>query len=82
MLPALLVSPFTVFSALTSNTQSFFGFIYWAIAYYLLYKTELWKGPTRTLNTVVHIVLFACGLFLLGPGLYAAVMVSLFRTPF
>ncbi|KAK4704116.1 hypothetical protein P7C70_g2099, partial [Phenoliferia sp. Uapishka_3] len=61
-------------SLLGAAFDSFFGFIYWAIAYYALYKTELWKGPTRTLNTIIHIFLFICGLFLLGPGLYAAVM--------
>ena len=44
-------------------------------AYYLLYRGELWKSPLRSLNTLVHVFLMICGLFLLGPGLYAAVKV-------
>ncbi|KAK4686785.1 hypothetical protein P7C73_g3340, partial [Tremellales sp. Uapishka_1] len=60
-------------SLLGAAFDSFFGFIYWALAYWHLYKTELFSGPRRTVNTLVHIFMMACGLFLLGPGLYAAV---------
>lgn len=43
------------------------------IAYWRLHREELWKGPIRSVLTVVHIVIFFVGLFLLGPGMYAAV---------
>jgi hypothetical protein len=36
-------------------------------------KGNLFSGAGRSINTVVHIIIMAVGLFLLGPGLYAAV---------
>ncbi|KAI9048309.1 hypothetical protein LZ554_008103 [Drepanopeziza brunnea f. sp. 'monogermtubi'] len=53
--------------------DSFFGFIFFAIAYAQLYRGRYWTGPGRCLMTAIHIFVMACGLFLLGPGLYAAV---------
>lgn len=60
-------------SLLGAAFDSFFGFIYFSIAYWRLYKGQLFAGTVRSINTVVHIFIMACGLFLLGPGLYAAV---------
>ena len=60
-------------SLLGAAFDSFFGFIYFSVAYYHLYKGEYWKGPGRSIMTVVHIIVMFVGLFLLGPGLYAAV---------
>jgi hypothetical protein len=60
-------------SLLGAAFDSFFGFIYFAVAYWHLYKGQFFKGPVRSIMTVVHIIVMACGLFLLGPGLYAAV---------
>ena len=60
-------------SLLGAAFDSFFGFIFFAIAYYQLYKGKLFATPVRSIMTIVHIFVMFCGLFLLGPGLYAAV---------
>jgi hypothetical protein len=60
-------------SLLGAAFDSFFGFIYFAVAYWHLYQGQFFRGPVRSIMTVVHIIVMACGLFLLGPGLYAAV---------
>ncbi|RDW94987.1 hypothetical protein BP5796_00750 [Coleophoma crateriformis] len=60
-------------SLLSAAFDSFFGFIYFAIAYWQLYKGKLFAGAGRSVMTVVHVFIMLCGLFLLGPGLYAAV---------
>lgn len=60
-------------SLLGAAFDSFFGFIYWALAYWYLYRGSFWSSPLRSVNTVIHIFMMLCGLFLLGPGLYAAV---------
>jgi hypothetical protein len=60
-------------SLLSAAFDSFFGFIYFAIAYWQLYKGKLFAGAGRTAMTLTHIFIMGCGLFMLGPGLYAAV---------
>ena len=60
-------------SLLSAAFDSFFGFIYFAVAYGHLHRGRWWAGPWRTLMTVVHGFVLAVGLFILGPGLYAAV---------
>ncbi|TVY42629.1 N amino acid transport system protein [Lachnellula subtilissima] len=60
-------------SLLGATFDSFFGFIYFAVAYWQLYKGKLFNGVGRSVLTVIHIFVMAVGLFLLGPGLYAAV---------
>ena len=64
-------------SLLGSMFDSFFGFIYFAVAYYVMHKGELFKGAFRSVQTIVHVIIMLVGLFLLGPGLYAAVEVSI-----
>lgn len=53
--------------------DSFFGFIFFAVAYWQLHKRQLFKGLSRSVMTCIHAFIMACGLFILGPGLYAAV---------
>lgn len=60
-------------SLLGAAFDSFFGFIFFAVAYFHLYKGNLFGGAGRAIMTVVHVFVMFCGLFLLGPGLYAAV---------
>jgi hypothetical protein len=60
-------------SLLGAAFDSFFGFIFFAVAYWQLYKGKFFAGVGRTIMTAVHVFVMACGLFLLGPGLYAAV---------
>lgn len=60
-------------SLLGAAFDSFFGFIFFAVAYWQLYKGNLFKGVVRSILTIVHVFVMLCGLFLLGPGLYAAV---------
>ncbi|CAG8922946.1 unnamed protein product [Penicillium salamii] len=60
-------------SLLSATFDSFFGFIYFAIAYWQLNRGSLFSGLGRSVNTVFNIFIFIVGLFVLGPGLYAAV---------
>jgi len=60
-------------SLLGAAFDSFFGFIFFAVAYWQLYKGKLFAGAGRSFMTVFHVFVMICGLFLLGPGLYAAV---------
>ena len=60
-------------SLLGATFDSFFGFIYFAVAYWHLYKGNFFASAGRSIMTVIHVFVMFCGLFLLGPGLYAAV---------
>lgn len=60
-------------SLLGAAFDSFFGFIFFAVAYFHLYKGQFFAGPFRSVLTLIHIFVMIVGLFLLGPGLYAAV---------
>jgi hypothetical protein len=60
-------------SLLGAAFDSFFGFIFFAIAYWHLNKGKYFTGIGRSIMTIIHIFVMFCGLFLLGPGLYAAV---------
>jgi hypothetical protein len=60
-------------SLLGAAFDSFFGFIFFAVAYWQLYQENLFAGVFRSTMTAIHILVMFVGLFLLGPGLYAAV---------
>jgi len=60
-------------SLLGAAFDSFFGFIFFAVAYYHLFKGQFFAGPVRSILTIIHVLVMISGLFLLGPGLYAAV---------
>ena len=60
-------------SLLGAAFDSFFGFIFFAVAYWQMNRGKFFSGAGRSVMTVVHIFVMAVGLFLLGPGLYAAV---------
>ncbi|KAL9620469.1 MAG: hypothetical protein Q9160_005054 [Pyrenula sp. 1 TL-2023] len=60
-------------SLLGAAFDSFFGFIYFAVAYWQLHRGQLFSGVGRSIMSVVHAFVMIVGLFLLGPGLYAAV---------
>lgn len=60
-------------SLLGAAFDSFFGFIFYALAYWHLNRGKYFNGLGKTTATIAHIIIMACGLFLLGPGLYAAV---------
>lgn len=60
-------------SLLSAAFDSFFGFIYFAVAYWQLNRGRLFAGMKQTTMTLINIFILLVGLFLLGPGLYAAV---------
>lgn len=60
-------------SLLGAAFDSFFGFIFFAVAYFRLYRGAFFKSAGRSIMSIIHIFVMACGLFLLGPGLYAAI---------
>nr|XP_018266024.1 uncharacterized protein I303_02402 [Kwoniella dejecticola CBS 10117]OBR88182.1 hypothetical protein I303_02402 [Kwoniella dejecticola CBS 10117] len=53
--------------------DSFFGFIFWAVAYWHLNKNRLWADWKMTTMSIINIIIFFLGLFMLGPGLYTSV---------
>ncbi|WVQ75333.1 hypothetical protein IAR50_004950 [Cryptococcus sp. DSM 104548] len=53
--------------------DSFFGFIFWAVAYWHMNKTRLWANWKMTSMTILNIFILVLGLFMLGPGLYTSV---------
>lgn len=60
-------------SIMSAGFDSFFGFIFWAVAYYHLNKHRLFKGVKMTLFTILNIIILAFGFFMLGPGLYTSI---------
>jgi hypothetical protein len=60
-------------SLLSAAFDSFFGFIYFAVAYWQLNRGSLFENRRQTAMTVLNAFIMVVGLFLLGPGLYAAV---------
>jgi hypothetical protein len=60
-------------SLLSAAFDSFFGFIYFAIAYWQLNRGSLFAGLGKSTLTVLNVFIFGVGLFILGPGFYAAV---------
>lgn len=60
-------------SLLGAAFDSFFGFIFFAVAYAHMYRGKYFAGLGRSIMTIIHVFVMCCGLFLLGPGLYAAV---------
>ncbi len=60
-------------SIMSAAFDSFFGFIFWAVAYYQMNKPHLFSGVRNSLFSVFNIFLFLLGFFMLGPGLYTSV---------
>ncbi|KAJ6191180.1 hypothetical protein N7519_001201 [Penicillium mononematosum] len=60
-------------SLLSVAFDSIFGFIYFAVAYWQLNRGFLSKNRRQTAMTALNAFIMVVGLFLLGPGLYAAV---------
>ncbi|WWC87430.1 uncharacterized protein L201_002319 [Kwoniella dendrophila CBS 6074] len=53
--------------------DSFFGFIFWAVAYYHINKGRLFANWKMTTMSIINVIIFVLGLFMLGPGLYTSV---------
>ncbi|EGP82710.1 uncharacterized protein MYCGRDRAFT_77869 [Zymoseptoria tritici IPO323] len=60
-------------SLLGAVFDSWFGFIFFAVAYWQMNRGKLFDSTGKSVMTVVHIVVMISGLLLLGPGTYAAV---------
>lgn len=60
-------------SMMSAAFDSFFGFIYWAVAYYHMNRGKFFSSPRKILLTCLNVVIFVFGFFMLGPGLYTAV---------
>ncbi|KAJ7243373.1 transmembrane amino acid transporter protein-domain-containing protein [Mycena haematopus] len=61
-------------SLMSSLFDGWFGFIYWGMAYLILYPSETrWKGPWRSLETLVNYFLIVLGLFILVAGTYVSI---------
>jgi hypothetical protein len=60
-------------SIMSAAFDSFFGFIFWAVAYWRMNRSSLWDGAGKSVLTVLNFVILLLGLFMLGPGLYTSV---------
>jgi hypothetical protein len=60
-------------SLLGAIFDSWFGFIFFAVAYWQMNRGKLFKSVGASVMTAVHVLVMVSGLFLLGPGTYAAV---------
>ncbi|KAF7359247.1 Protein kinase domain-containing protein [Mycena sanguinolenta] len=61
-------------SLMSSLFDGWFGFIYWGMAYLILYPSEKrWNGPWRSFETLVNYFLIALGFFILVGGTYVSI---------
>lgn len=60
-------------SILSAAFDSFFGFIFWAVAFYHLYRGKYFTSPLNSVLTVLNVFIFALGLLMLGAGMYTSV---------
>ncbi|KAJ7684567.1 transmembrane amino acid transporter protein-domain-containing protein [Mycena polygramma] len=61
-------------SLMSSLFDGWFGFIYWGLAYLILYPAKSrWAGPWRSLETVFNYGLILFGFFILIAGTYVSV---------
>lgn len=58
---------------MSSAFDSFYGFIYWAVAYWHINRGRLFASPKMTVMSIINILILCLGLFMLGPGLYTSV---------
>ena len=58
---------------MSATFDSFYGFIFWAMAYYHLNRGKFWSSPLKSVETVINIFIMALGFFMLGPGLYTSI---------
>ncbi|EST05001.2 Amino acid transporter, transmembrane [Kalmanozyma brasiliensis GHG001] len=65
----------SLLSLMSALFDCYFGYIFWAFAFFELNKGQLWVGQPwlRKVETAFQYVLILAGLFILGPGLYASV---------
>ncbi|CCF51962.1 hypothetical protein NDA11_000609 [Ustilago hordei] len=65
----------SLLSLMSALFDCYFGYVFWAFAFFELYKGQLWVGQSwvRKIETAFQFVLIAAGLFILGPGLYVSV---------
>lgn len=60
-------------SIISSSCTSWFGFIFWSVAYYRMNKNRLFKGPLKCFTTFLNMLILGFGLFMLGAGLYTSI---------
>ncbi|KAJ7702220.1 transmembrane amino acid transporter protein-domain-containing protein [Mycena rosella] len=61
-------------SLMSSLFDGWFGFIYWGMAYLILYPGQTrWAGPWRSLETLINYFLIALGFFMLVAGTYVSI---------
>ncbi|TXT12949.1 hypothetical protein VHUM_01350 [Vanrija humicola] len=60
-------------SIMSGAFDSFFGFFFWAVAYYHLNRGKLFSSASKTAQSIFNVFIFGIGLFMLGPGLYTSI---------
>ncbi|KAJ3121057.1 hypothetical protein HK100_012543 [Physocladia obscura] len=59
-------------SLMSAAFDSFFGYIFWSLAWFQLNKGNYFSTPRQTIYFVINATIFLLGLFMLGPGLYTS----------
>jgi hypothetical protein len=69
----------TLISLMSALFDGWFGFIFWAFAYFEIKKGQLWKGQSllRKAETALNCFLVVVGAFITGPGIYTTVQAIL-----
>lgn len=60
-------------SIISSSCTSWFGFIFWAVAYYRMNSKKLFRSPLKIATTLLNVLILCFGLFMLGAGLYTSI---------
>jgi hypothetical protein len=60
-------------SIMSAAFDSFYGFIYWSVAYWRMNRRTLWAGPIKSITTIINGLILLLGFFMLGPGLYTSI---------
>jgi len=60
-------------SLISSFFDSWFGFIMWSAAWYLIYKGEIFRGAGRIVENFTAALMMIAGLFFFGAGTYTSI---------
>ena len=73
LIPSVIPSMGDFLSIMSAAFDSFFGFIFWALAYYHLNRGRFFSTPFKSAQSIAMIIIMALGFFMLGPGMYTSV---------
>lgn len=57
----------------SSLFDSWYGFIFWGFAYFEIHRGQWFRGLSRTLESILNVVVLVVGFTFLGAGTYVSV---------